>query len=360
MIQPFFSLRCCILVGLCCFFAAGRLHTQDAATTLIRDLRQIHTPNGIEVSKEVILNDVPQWITVRGKDKNNPILLFVHGGPASPVMPISWAFQNAWEDFFTVVQWDQRYAGKNWLSADTAVAAQNLSPDLIIRDGLDLMDTLRAILNQDKVFVLGYSFGSKIGIEMAAAAPQKIHAFIGMGQVTDLQPEQYLYERLVELATADDNQTALQELKSIAPYPNPEGATPVGKLLRARKWARFYNGGWYGKPDFNLLFSLPELSPDYTPAAIEVLHVSTAWVSRKIMRNTQNKPMPLQFEVPILFFMGKHDLHTPYEPARSYFDKINAPYKKFVTFEFSAHVPMLEEPGKFLLALVTEVLPLAK
>ena len=70
--------------------------------------------------------------------------------------------------------------------------------------------------------------------------------------------------------------------------------------------------------------------------------------------------MPLQLEVPVFFFMGKHDLHTPYASARSYFDQLQAPYKKFVTFEYSAHVPMMEEPGKFLLELVTSVLPLSK
>jgi len=365
-IRPIVSSFGCLITGVFCFFAVGVLPAQSGspgqvqAIELIRDLRSIHTPNGIAQLRQVHLNGVPQWINIRGKDKNNPILLFIHGGPASPVMPISWAFQSPWEDFFTVVQWDQRYTGKNWSPADTAQAAQRLSSDLIVQDGLDLIDTLLQELQQDKLFVLGYSFGSRIGIEMAKATPEKIHAFIGMGQVTDLDSEKYLYEELIRLATAASHTTALQELQAMAPYPNPNGPTPVNQLLLARKWARFFNGGWYGKPDFNLLFALPELSPDYTPEEVQTINTSTAWVSRKIMGNSTKLSMPLQLEVPVFFFMGKHDLHTPYASARSYFDQLQAPYKKFVTFEYSAHVPMMEEPGKFLLELVTSVLPLSK
>jgi len=247
-IRPIVSSFGCLITGVFCFFAVGVLPAQSSspgqvqAIELIRDLRSIHTPNGIAQLRQVHLNGVPQWINIRGKDKNNPIPLFIHGGPASPVMPISWAFQSPWEDFFTVVQWDQRYTGKSWSPADTAQAAQRLSSDLIVQDGLDLIDTLLQELQQDKLFVLGYSFGSRIGIEMAKATPEKIHAFIGMGQVTDLDSEKYLYEELIRLATAASHTTALQELQAMAPYPNPNGSTPVNQLLLARKWARFFNG----------------------------------------------------------------------------------------------------------------------
>jgi len=57
--------------------------------------------------------------------------------------------------------------------------------------------------------------------------------------------------------------------------------------------------------------------------------------------------------------MGRYDLHTPYPTARAYFDRIEAPAKKFVTFERASHMIMFEEPGRFLLTLVNDVLPLA-
>jgi hypothetical protein len=85
---------------------------RDDARAIIRDARRIPSPNGIEEMRQVDLGGVPQWISVRGRDKRNPILLFIHGGPASTEMPTSWLYQSPWEDFFTVVQWDQRGAGK--------------------------------------------------------------------------------------------------------------------------------------------------------------------------------------------------------------------------------------------------------
>ena len=93
--------------------AQPRIQTREEAVALLHDLRKIHTPEGIDTLEQIELNGEKQWINIRGKNKSNPILLFIHGGPASPMMPVAWAFQNGWEDYFTVVQWDQRVSGKN-------------------------------------------------------------------------------------------------------------------------------------------------------------------------------------------------------------------------------------------------------
>ncbi|HET6463075.1 MAG TPA: alpha/beta hydrolase, partial [Candidatus Krumholzibacteria bacterium] len=74
-------------------------------------------PGGIDELKTVEIGGIQQWISVRGDNPSNPILLFVHGGPGSPMMPLAWTFQRPWEEFFTVVQWDQRGAGKTFESA---------------------------------------------------------------------------------------------------------------------------------------------------------------------------------------------------------------------------------------------------
>jgi hypothetical protein len=73
------------------------------ASSIIRDGRKIVSPNGIEELLEVPIGGVPQWISIRGRDRKNPVLLMIHGSPASPEMPSSWFFQNGWEDYFTVV-----------------------------------------------------------------------------------------------------------------------------------------------------------------------------------------------------------------------------------------------------------------
>ncbi|MCB9081111.1 MAG: alpha/beta hydrolase [Lewinellaceae bacterium] len=340
--------------------AQPRIQTREEAVALLHDLRKIHTPKGIDTLEQIELNGEKQWINIRGKNKSNPILLFIHGGPASPMMPVAWAFQNGWEDYFTVVQWDQRVSGKNWTTTDTTKAVANLNRKMIVQDGIALVQYLCEKLNQQKVFILGYSFGSRVGIELISLIPEKVFAYVGVGQMSGGDQEAFIYNRLLTLAAESNNELALQELKTIAPYPNTDGANPIRKLLLVRKWARYFNGGWYGKPNLDLFFSLPELSPEYSEQDITRIDSGNAWAARKILQQSEGNAFPDTFRTPILFLMGRHDLHTPHDLALAYFNKLSAPNKKFITFEHSGHFPMLEEPGRFLVTLVNEVLPLAK
>jgi proline iminopeptidase len=348
-----------LLLFSCLVFARILPVSGQEPVDLIRDLRKIHTPNGIEVLEQVELNGSKQWISIRGKDKSNPVLLVLHGGPASPLMPVSWAYQSPWEDYFTVVNWDQRAAGKNWISTDTTLVAEQLEFRTLIRDAYYLVDHLREHLQQEKIFLMGYSYGSGIGIRMAARIPDKLHAYIGMGQMTPGKPEQVVYNRLLDFAKEAQHVEALRELEALAPYPAAEGATPMKKIITVRKWARYFNGGWYGKQDFELFFSLPELSPDYSSEEIQSLDVSTAWITRKILAQGGAGDFPMDFRIPVVMMMGKHDLHTPYESVVNYLEKLSSPNKQLISFDYSGHMPFLEEQGKFLVELVNKVRPLA-
>lgn len=159
-------------------------------------------------------------------------------------MPICWTFQNDWEDYFTVVQWDQRVTGKNWITADTTKAIPDYRMKTIINDGVALVEYLRKRFSKDKVFLLGLSWGTMLGTHIAAQIPDQLYAYIGVGQAYQGDDEKYLYSRLIYLATKTKNETALAELKAIAPYPNPKGNTPVESTILTRKWARMYDGGW--------------------------------------------------------------------------------------------------------------------
>ena len=326
----------------------------------IKSLREIHTSNGIETLEQIELNGAKQWISIRGKDRNNPVLLVLHGGPANPLMPAAWAYQTPWEDFFTVVNWDQRGSGKNWISSDTTQLADELSFRTLVQDAYVLVDYLREKLEKDKIFLMGYSYGSSLGIRMAARIPQKLHAYIGIGQMAGGNPEKVIYDQVTRLAEADGNETALYELRALAPYPATDGSTPMRKLIAVRKWSRYYNGGWYGKPDFSLYYSLPNLSPEYSDQEIKSLDVSMPWITRRLLPNGPVAEIPEEFQIPVFFMMGRHDLHTPYHSVEEYVKRIKAPQKKLVTFEYSGHMPFLEEQGKFLMVLVNQVFPLSQ
>ncbi|QQS46790.1 MAG: alpha/beta hydrolase [Acidobacteriota bacterium] len=332
--------------------------SRDYITARLAELRRIHTPEGIESLEEVTIGGARQWVSIRGRNRANPVLLFIHGGPGTPMMPMTWAYQAPWEDFFTIVQWDQRGVGKNAATADREALKDTLTTDRIIADAEELTAWVRKRLDKEKIVVLGYSYGTQVAMALAERRPEWLHAYVGTGQMSGGGSEAYIYQRLLELATKAGNEEALRELKAIAPYPGPN--RKIADTLLVRKWARHFNGGWYGKPDFNLLFSLPDWAPEYTQADLDAQERASQWFSRTVMGSARPQSERKPFKVPVIVIMGRHDLHTPYEPAKAFFETLVAPHKRFITLERSAHVPMLEEPGMFLLALIQEVLPLTE
>ena len=126
---------------------------------------------GIEALEQIDVGGTKQWISIRGLNKANPVLLVLHGGPGSPLTAASWAFQKPWEDFFTVVEWDQRGAGKNFLATDTAAVGGTLSNERLARDADEVVAYLRKRLHKDKIVVLGYSWGTILGTRLAKRRP---------------------------------------------------------------------------------------------------------------------------------------------------------------------------------------------
>ncbi len=333
---------------------------RDDIAGRIAELRRIHTPEGIESLEQVPIGDTTQWVSIRGQHRDNPVILFIHGGPGTPMMPMAWAYQTPWEDFFTVVQWDQRGVGKNAATTSPETLLATLSNDRILDDADAMLAWVRTRLRKDKVVVMGYSYGTSVGLALARRRPEWISAYVGVGQASG-SGEDYLYARLLTLAADARDDEALRELRALAPYPGEK--PPIEKLLAVRKWARRYNGGWYGKPTFDLMFSLDEWAPEYSQADVNAQRAATQRFTRNLTGGrgggTPLSDLVVQ-KVPVIVIQGRHDLHTPYEPAKAFVETIQSPHKRFITLERSAHAPMFEQPGEFLLTLVREVLPLTE
>lgn len=330
-------------------------------TSRIADLQAIHTPEGISELEELEVNGSRQWISVRGLNRENPVLLFIHGGPASPTIATAWAWQKPLEDYFTVVQWDQRAVGKNAVSADRASLAGTMSLDQHVDDAEVIAEHVARKLGKEKIFVMGWSWGSGIGIDLAVRRPDLLYAYIGLGQSArdgGGSSERAVFDGTMARARAAGNTVAIEELEALEPQ---LGTGPsFERALAIRKWARMYNGGWYGKPDLDLYFALPAWGPEYTSEDVAIQTEATRWAMDNLERAPERSDVNLtKFEVPVFILMGRWDLHTPYVSAVRYFNSIEAPSKKLITFERSGHFSMMEEPGKFLVTLVEEVLPLA-
>jgi proline iminopeptidase len=199
--------------------------------------RAITSPNGIESLEAVRIGGIDQWIEVRGQNAKNPILLFIHGGPGIAFIPMSSAFQDPWEKYFTVVQWDQRGAGKTYESNSRELQRQTMNVPQMEQDAVDVANYLRTRFERDKIFVVGHSWGSLLGLWLAHEHPELIYAFVGTGQAVSMpQNEAVGYQLTLQAAHDRHNEQAIKDLEGIAPYPP---STPdFAKTSTVRNWQR--------------------------------------------------------------------------------------------------------------------------
>ena len=332
-------------------------------------------PNGIEELKSVNIGGVEQWLHIRGRNKDNPVLLFVHGGPGSPMIGLMDAVQRPWEDYFTVVQWDQRQTGKSYYPADDK--NNPLTLDQFIKDSEEVVQYLRDHMNVDKLFLLGHSWGTVLGMHMVKRHPDWLHAYIGVGQtVGALSNARVLYSRLIHHAKNNGEYDLVSKIeKEISlldsDSPGREESYADNCILVRRELSRL--GGealmrhtfW---DDALASFSLDRaISPHLTLTDLsnsiigdESAFLRSPYVFTEELLNIDlPTDLGLSFDVPIFFFSGKHDWQTATSLSDQWFDSMKAPHKELIRFENSCHYMMNEEPGKVLLSLVNKVLPFA-
>jgi pimeloyl-ACP methyl ester carboxylesterase len=337
--------------------------SRDEVTAAIGEMRRITSPNGIEELKAIQIGGITQWISIRGRSRDNPILLFLHGGPASTDMPVSWAFQTPWEDYFTVVQWDQRGAGKTYIANDPAKIGPTLDEERLVADTEALIQWLRATYDKPKVFLLGHSWGSILGLEVARRHPDYLYAYVGMGQIVNMIESETLgFEWVSREAAARHDGTAVAELRAIAPYPAADGTLTIDQLNVQRKWSVLYGGLTHGRTSFDYYGNAAQLSPDYTPADVAAVDKGSALSLPRLWPYMMKADFTALTELkcPIVIFNGRYDETTSAVLTAQWFEKVRAPSKKLVWFENSAHMIHVEEPGRVVVHLVNDVLPLAR
>ncbi len=348
----------------CCAQAATNdppsCHDEDRR--IIADLDHIVAPQGIQESYKLRVGGIDQWVYVRGQDKTNPIILFVHGGPAAPLSPVMWQFQRPLEEYFTLVNWDQRGAGKTYLTVNPDSIADTIHISQYVSDAIEVAEAIRHKYGVRKLVLMGHSWGTVVGMKAALARPDLFYAYVGIGQVINTRTNEKLsFEYGLEQAKKTNNTEAVTELESIAPYP---GTTPItrARIIIARKWPQYFGGLSAYRSDSRYYFDGPMLSPDYDPKEIAAIDQGNAFTLGKLLPEFLDVDFTgvKTFPIPVIMFMGRHDYTTPSAPTAEWLQAVHAPYKRGVWFENSAHMIPWEEPGKTLLSLVTYVRPLAR
>lgn len=292
--------------------------------------------NSISSLEYITIGGMEQCVLIRGENKNNPILLFLHGGPGMPMMYLAHTFQKPLEKDFVVVQWDRRGAGKTYYKNKPTIESMNVKQ--IIEDAFTLIDTLRNRYHQNKIFLAGHSFGTYLGSIMVNERPDFFKAYLSIGQVVDSDSSIIYQEQFIRKEAVKRGDKRILSVLNKKVKPNFED------------WLFEFGGELKNSTSFFPLIWAGLRAPEYTlPEALNVSKgssFSSAYMKYNILTKSVYYEIT-EYKIPVYFFIGVSDYTTPYELVFNYYQMVTAPKKEIIYFENSAHFPFYEEPSKF-------------
>ncbi len=305
----------------------------------------------------VDINGTPQGMFIIGKNVDNPVLLFIHGGTAMPEYFLTQNYPTGMEQYLTVCWWDRRGAG---LSYRANLPPETLTVEQSIADTLAVTNYLRSRFHQDKIYLMAHSGGSLIGIQAAARAPELFYAYIGVGQMSyQLKSEMLSYEYMLGRYKEIGNTRMAAQLEA-AP---PKMSVPLPAAYMKVRDSAMHDLGVGTTHEMKSVmigvFLASWLFRGYTLGEKLALwrgkFSSDKMLWDKMITTDLTKQIQ-KLDLPVYFFHGKHDYTVSSPLAKAYLDRLQAPIKGFYTFEHSAHSPMFEEPDRMKQIIQEDVL----
>jgi len=294
----------------------------------------INQPNSIASLERIRIGGVDQHILMRGNDSSLPVLLFLHGGPGMPAMYLAHAFQRELETDFVVVQWDRRGAGKSYRED----ISRTLNSEQLVADTIELTNLLRTRFHQNRIYLVGHSWGTYLGMLVIARHPELYHAYVGIGQLARSSPIAGIQDEYIRQAARQiGDQGTIRELEE-------KGASVRETLLFK------FGGEIHNAKSFMPLLLTGLAAPEYSLRDACNIPKGVSLYSRYFVYNSISGELMdviTEVNIPVYFFTGRYDYTDPFVLTEQYFSKISAPEKRIVWFEESAHFPFYEEPAAF-------------
>lgn len=284
----------------------------------------------------------------RSENAGFPVLLFVHGGPGSCDRPLVIKYLSELADAFTIVCWDQRGAGKAYDSK--AAKTEKMTLDTCIEDAYAVVRYLKERFSQNKIYIIGHSWGSILGVFLAQRYPEDIAAYVGIGQfVCGEENERLSYEYTLNEAIKRQDKRAISILRQIGAPVNGHFASDEDFIVQ-RNYLQKFGGAMHNSQESITRFVLKTVltTSEYTPLDY-IRYIKGNKYCRKTLYEDMIRLNLMEsvkrLAVPVFITQGRHDYNTPSAIAKRWFDALDAPEKEFVWFEDSAHSPDFEEPG---------------
>ena len=298
------------------------------------------------------IGGIKQGFFIRSENPENPVILFLHGGPGSPELPMFYPFETPerLEKYFTVCYWDQRGAG---MSYSSTIDPTTMTLAQFIDDTRQITEYLQQRFNKQKIYLMGHSWGTYLGVKTIEKYPDNYIAFIGIGQISNqLESEKIAYNYMMQHAKEIGDKRAVKKLERF--NPNASDFPSLKYLLSARSLLmNKYKIGIIHSNEFSvsgliknmLTFKGYSISEKLFYFKGSMFSLDNVWhyVESDNLNETSTK-----FQVPLYIIHGKFDYQVSHTLARQYFERIEAPDKAFFTFENSAHSPNVEEPDRFV------------
>jgi len=294
----------------------------------------------------VDIGGIKQWITIRGKSCSNPVVLFVHGGPGNPMSLFSEFLYKEWEDKFTIVQWDQRGAGKTYEANQAAGEITNeilnespLTLSLMVNDGLLVTDFLRKKMDKKSIIITGSSWGSVLAVKMISEKPELFKFYVGLSQLVNYNRNLLnSYENVINRVRKSEDQPSIKILEAIGspPWKDPRSFGKLRKIINNLEATSTVDpivltaGNEYKSEQYKAAYTSGE---DFSFIKFEGLD------GNGMAQNIELDKTDFKFKIPIYIIQGAEDLLTSEAVTEKYFKSIKAPYKKFVVVPKSGHDP---------------------
>ncbi len=306
----------------------------------------------INVLEPVELGGVRQWISIRGTDVNNPILLFLHGGPGSANLTKLRIQCPDLEQHFVVVNWDQRGAGKTF---SLLVDGNDLTLEQLRKDTHQLVLYLRNRFRGRKIYLMGFSWGTTLGLWTVQDYPEDFLAFISVSQeVHYAEAEKLSLAYAQQVARDTNNKQATQELANIDPMYKTKDW--YAQLMVERKWLLAFGGVYHTTTTQNHEIGMLLNAQEYSFIDFAFWPLGSSMSLQKLwsdlMRVNVFESVP-RLNVPVYFLVGRHDYNAPFELTQAYYERLEAPQgKQIIWFEDSAHDIFFDQPNELVNELV--------
>lgn len=318
-------------------------------------------PGSIASLEKVKLGGVDQWLILRGHDVNKPVLLFLSGGPGASEAARVLRFNSELEKHFVVVIWEQRGCGKSYPSINPK---SDLTLDQYAADVIELSEMLRVRFDEQKVYLVGHSWGTIIGVLAAQQRPDLFHAYVGTAQMVDVQEtDQLIYDMVLDHSRQSGDTGFVKTLET-------QGAPPYFGKSPIQPYARLFGREYQ-------LFEVPNIKDETYRREGDAIQLMLkqpeyGWLDRVYyllgLMNTFNAVYPqlqemdfrmsaARLDLPVYIVLGRHDMNNPSQIPAEYFNLLEAPEKELVFFENSGHGMIWEEATLFHSLMVDTVLP---